>query len=153
MKIVTENRKAFFDYFIEDKYEAGIVLAGSEIKSIRGGKVNLKDSYVIIRNGEAFVVGMHISAYEKTTMSLDVLDPLRTRKLLFGKTEIEKLEKKSKVKGFTIIPLNIHLNDRGIAKMDVAIAKGKQLFNKKESLKERDIKRETERELKRNSKA
>ena len=147
MEYLAENRKATFDYYIEDKIEAGIVLVGSEIKSVKAGNVNLKDSYAIIKNGECFVLNVHISPYKNTTMSLDKVDPLRTRKLLLNKSEILKLERKVKIKGYTLIPLDIHLV-RGRAKLTIGLAKGKQLYNKKESIKERDIKRESDRELK-----
>ena len=147
METLAENRKATFDYFIEDKLEAGVVLTGSEIKSIKAGNVNLKDSYAIIKNDECFLLNVHVSPYKDTTMSIDKVDPVRTRKLLLHKSEIVKLERKVKVKGYTLIPLDIHLV-KGRAKVTIGLARGKQLFNKKESIREKDIKRETQRELK-----
>ena len=145
-KLIADNRKATFDYFIEDKYEAGIVLVGSEVKSLRAGKANLKDSYVTIKNGEVFLLNAHISTYEKS--SFEKVDERRTRKLLLNKTEINKLSKKLFIKGYTIVPLKMYFKDN-LAKVQIAIAKGKELYNKKESLKEKDIKRESDRELKR----
>ncbi len=147
MEMLAENRKALFDYFIEDKLEAGVVLTGSEIKSVKSGNINLKDSYAIIKKNEAFLLNVHISPYKDTTMSIDKVDSLRTRKLLLHKSEIMKLERKVKVKGYTLIPLDVHLV-RGRAKITIGLARGKQLFNKKESIREKDIKRETQRELK-----
>ncbi len=145
MKIIAENRKALHDYFIEDKLEAGIVLEGSEVKSVREGKVNLKDSYCIIKNGECFLLGTNISTYDKTTMLAP--DANRTRKLLLSKQEILKLERKTKIKGYTIIPLKIYFKNQ-LVKIEIALAKGKQEFDKKDTIKAKDIKREQERELK-----
>ena len=145
MKIIAENRKALHDYFIEDKLEAGIVLEGSEVKSVREGKVNLKDSYCIIKNGECFLLGTNISTYDKTTMLAP--DANRNRKLLLSKQEILKLERKTKIKGYTIIPLKIYFKNQ-LVKIEIALAKGKQEFDKKDTIKAKDIKREQERELK-----
>lgn len=145
-QIVADNKKAYFDYTIEDKYIAGIALQGVEIKSVRAGKVNLKDSYVIIRNGEVFLLGAHIAEYEKAD-GMKKIDTRRTRKLLLKKSEILKLERKVNIKGYTLVPTQMFLV-KNLAKVEIAVAKGKELYNKKESIKEKDIKRETERQLK-----
>lgn len=145
-QIVADNKKAYYDYTIEDKYTAGIALQGVEIKSVRAGKVNLKDSYVIIRNGEVFLLGAHIAEYEKAD-GMNKVDTRRTRKLLLKKSEILKLERKVNIKGYTLVPTQMFLVNN-LAKVEIAVAKGKELYNKKESIKEKDIKRETERQLK-----
>lgn len=145
-QIVADNKKAYYDYTIEDKYTAGIALQGVEIKSVRAGKVNLKDSYVIIRNGEVFLLGAHIAEYEKAD-GMNKIDTRRTRKLLLKKSEILKLERKVNIKGYTLVPTQMFLVNN-LAKVEIAVAKGKELYNKKESIKEKDIKRETERQLK-----
>ena len=144
-KVVADNKKAYFDYFIEDKFQAGLVLEGVEIKSVRAGKVNLKDSYVLVKNGEVFLMGAHIAEYEKAD-GLNKVDTRRTRKLLLTKSEIRKLERKVNIKGYTIVPTKMYLS-HNLAKLEIAVAKGKELYNKKDSLKEKDIKRETERML------
>ena len=145
-KLVADNKKAYFDYYIEDKFQAGLVLEGVEIKSVRAGKVNLKDSYVMIKNGEVFLMGAHIAEYEKAD-GLNKVDTRRTRKLLLTKSEIRKLERKVNIKGYTIVPTKMYLS-HNLAKLEIAVAKGKELYNKKDSLKEKDIKRETDRMLK-----
>lgn len=145
-QIVADNKKAYYDYTIEDKYTAGIALQGVEIKSVRAGKVNLKDSYVIIRNGEVFLLGAHIAEYEKAD-GMNKVDTRRTRKLLLKKSEILKLERKVNIKGYTLVPTQMFLVNN-LAKVEITVAKGKELYNKKESIKEKDIKRETERQLK-----
>lgn len=134
-----ENRKAKFDYFIEDTYEAGIVLKGTEIKSIREGKCNLKDSYAIIRNNEVFLLNAHISSYDKGNLFNH--EETRTRKLLLNKKEILKLRTKLDVEGYTLIPLKIYFK-KGLAKVLIGIAKGKKDYDKRESIKKRDIERE-----------
>ena len=139
------NRKARFDYEIFDTLEAGLVLTGTEIKSIRNGSCNLKDSYIIIKNNEAFILNMHISAYKEGSIFNE--DETRTRKLLLHKNEILKLKDKISIKGFTIVPLKLYFK-AGLAKLEIGVAKGKHTFDKKESIKERDIKRETEKALK-----
>ncbi|MBQ7453271.1 MAG: SsrA-binding protein SmpB [Clostridia bacterium] len=146
-KIIAENRKALHDYFVEDKFEAGIVLEGSEVKSVRAGKVNLKDSFAIVKGGELFLVGTNISTYAKTTMLAP--NPTRTRKLLLHKEELSKIERKTKIKGYTLIPLDMHFK-AGLIKVQIGLCRGKQEFDKKQSLKEKDIKREMEREFKDN---
>ena len=139
------NRKARFDYEIFDTLEAGIVLSGTEIKSIRKGSCNLKDSYIIIKNNEAFILNMHISNYKEGSIFNE--EETRIRKLLLHKNEILKLKDKISIKGFTIVPLKLYFKD-GLAKLEIGVAKGKHTFDKKESIKERDIKRETDKALK-----
>lgn len=139
------NRKARYDYEIEDTYEAGIVLTGTEIKSIRQGKANIKDSYAIIRNNEIFLINTHISLYDEGNRFNHV--ETRTRKLLLHKKEIYKLRDKLEIEGYTLVPLKIYFV-KGRAKVLIGVAKGKKNYNKKESIKERDIKREMERDIK-----
>ena len=139
------NKKAKFDYLIYDTLEAGIVLTGTEIKSIRNGSWNLKDSYILIKNNEAFILNMHISNYDKG--SIFNTEETRTRKLLLHKNEILKLKDKISIKGYTIVPLKLYFKD-GLAKIEIGVAKGKHTYDKKESIKERDIKRETDKMLK-----
>ncbi|MCR5611927.1 MAG: SsrA-binding protein SmpB [Clostridiales bacterium] len=141
IRVVSENRKARHDYFIEDTYEAGLALVGTEVKSIRMGKINIKDSYVKIKNGEALVVGMHISPYEKG--NIYNRDPFRERKLLLHKREIMKLKSLSEADGYSLIPLNIYIKD-GLVKMELAVAKGKKLYDKRHDIAERDAKRQIE---------
>ena len=133
------NKKAYHDYFISDTYEAGIVLQGTEIKSIRVNGANIKDSYVVIKNGEAFILNMHISHYEQGNIFNH--DETRTRKLLLNKKEILKLKDKITIEGNTIVPLKIYFKN-GKAKVLIGVAKGKKNFDKREAIKERDIKRE-----------
>ncbi|MBE3550311.1 MAG: tmRNA-binding protein SmpB [Brockia lithotrophica] len=144
-RVFAENRKAFHDYHIEERYEAGISLLGSEVKAVRQGRVNLRDSYVRIRDGEAYVVGMHISPYEKA--SAFVPDPTRTRKLLMHRREIERLMGKVQTEGYTIVPLSLYGKGRWI-KLEIGLAKGKKLHDKREALRERAVRREIERTLK-----
>ena len=139
------NRKARFDYEIYDTLEVGIVLSGTEIKSIRKGSCNLKDSYIIIKNNEAFILNMHISAYKEGSIFNE--EETRTRKLLLHKSEILKLKDKISIKGFTIVPLKLYFKN-GLAKLEIGVAKGKHTYDKKESIKEKDIKRETDKALK-----
>ena len=145
MKIIAENRKALHDYFVEEKYTAGIVLVGSEVKSIRAGKMNLKDSYAVLKGGEVFLIGTNISTYEKTTALAP--DPMRTRKLLLNRSEIDKLDRKVKTKGYSLVPLNAFF-EGSLVKITLALVRGKQNYDKKDAIKEHDIKRETERTLK-----
>lgn len=137
-----KNKKAYFDYFIEKELEAGIVLKGTEIKSIRKGGVDLKDSFVIIKNDEAFILNMYISKYESGNRFNH--DERRTRKLLLHKKEILKLKDKSQKEGYTIIPLKLYLKN-GKAKLIIALAKGKHLYDKRVAIKERDLERESKR--------
>lgn len=139
------NRKARYDYEIEDTYEAGIVLTGTEIKSIRQGKANIKDSYAIIRNNEIYLLNTHISLYSEGNRFNH--EETRTRKLLLHKKEIYKLRDKLEIEGYTLIPLKIYFV-RGKAKVQIGVAKGKKNYNKKEAIKERDIKREMEKNIK-----
>ena len=144
-KLVANNKKARHDFFIEEVYEAGIVLTGTEIKSIRKGSCNLKDSYAIIKNHEAFIINMHISEYSEGNRFNH--DPLRTRKLLLHKKEIRKLQKEVKENGLTIIPTKLYFNTSK-AKVEIALAKGKKLYDKRQDLKAKDAKRDVERALK-----
>ena len=134
-----QNRRARYDYIIEDSYEVGIVLTGTEIKSIREGKVNLKDSYAIIRNNEIFLLNTHISTYDKGNIFNH--EETRTRKLLMHKNEILKLNNKVTLEGYTLIPLKIYFV-RGKAKVQIGLCKGKKNYDKRQTIKERDIKRE-----------
>ncbi|MCQ6275672.1 SsrA-binding protein SmpB [Bacillus sp. V3B] len=141
-KVIAQNKKANHDYFIEETYEAGIVLQGTEIKAIRAGRVNMRDSYARIINGEVFLVGMHISPYEQGNRYNH--DPLRTRKLLLHKKQIDKLIGETKEVGYALIPLKIYLKN-GFAKALIGLAKGKKNYDKRESLKKKEAKREMER--------
>ena len=129
-KLVANNKKAYHDYFIEETYEAGIVLTGTEIKSIRAGKVSIKESYAKIENGEMIVYGMNISPYEQGNRFN--VDPLRPRKLLLHKQEIRKLIGYTTLKGLTIVPLTVYINEDGRAKMEIAVARGKKLYDKRD---------------------
>lgn len=142
-KIVAKNKKAFHEYFIEDKYEAGLVLVGTEVKSIRQGKVNLKDSYVSIKNGEAFVYNMHISPYEKG--NIYNVDPLRPRKLLLNKRELRKLAGLTTLKGYSLIPLSLYLKN-GLVKMELSVAKGKKTYDKRQDFAKKDAERRMQRQ-------
>lgn len=146
MKIVSQNKKAYHDYFIEETYEAGIELKGTEIKSIRKGSANLKDSYIRIKNGEAFVEGMHVAPYEQGNIFNH--DPLRTRKLLLHRKQITKLEREVKEDGMTLVPTKLYFGDGSKVKLEVAVAKGKKLYDKRQDLKAKDAKRDIEKALK-----
>lgn len=143
--VVATNRKAYHDYFIQETYEAGISLRGTEIKSLREGRANLKDSYVIIKNNEAFLLNCHISPYSHGNIQNH--DPLRTRKLLLHRKEIGKLWGKLSQKGLTLIPLKIYFK-RGKAKVEIGLAKGKRKYEKREAIKEKEARREIDRHLK-----
>ena len=145
LKTVAQNKKARHDYFIEETYEAGIELFGTEVKSIRQGRVNLKDSWCSIDKGEIFVNGMHISPYEQG--NIFNRDPLRPKKLLMHKSEIMKLFGKTREKGFTLVPLRVYFK-RGRAKMEIALASGKHTFDKRRTLADKEMKRDVERALK-----
>lgn len=138
-KLVANNKKARHDYFIEEVYEAGIVLTGTEIKSIRAGKVSIKESYAKIENGEMIVYGMSISPYEQGNRFN--VDPLRPRKLLLHKQEIRKLIGYTTLKGLTIVPLTVYINEDGRAKMEIAVARGKKLYDKRDDIAKRDAER------------
>lgn len=146
MKIIATNRKANFEYFIHSTFEAGIVLVGCEVKSIRLGHVNLKDTFITFdKNGECYIKNMHISTYKDA--SLDRVDEKRSRKLLLNKSEIKKIMSRVQEKGFTCIPLKVYLKD-SLVKLEIAIAKGKHTYDKKDTLAKRDIERDTQRQLK-----
>ena len=144
-KVLAQNKKASHDYFIEETYEAGMVLQGTEIKSIRAGKVQLKDSYVQIRNGEAWISNMHISPYDQGNRFNH--DPLRVRKLLLHKKQISELLGKTKQEGYTIVPLKMYIKD-GYAKLLIGLGKGKKNYDKRDDLKKKEAKREMERAFK-----
>ena len=145
IKVITQNKKARHDYFIEQAFETGIVLSGTEVKSIRQGKVNLKDSYAMIDNGEVVLSGMHISPYEQGNIFNK--DPLRDRKLLLHKAEITRLIGYTQQKGMSLVPLQLYFK-RGKVKVELGIARGKKLYDKREDIAERDAKREIDRRLK-----
>lgn len=144
-KIVAQNRKARHEYFIDQTYEAGIQLKGTEIKSIRQSKANINDAFVTIKDGEMFIINMHIAKFEQG--SIFNHEETRTRKLLLHKKEIIKLEAKAKEDGYTLIPLKLYLKE-GLAKMEVAVAKGKKLYDKRQDLKEKDAQRHIKKTLK-----
>ncbi|MBI5212605.1 MAG: SsrA-binding protein SmpB [Nitrospirae bacterium] len=146
MKIVCQNRKAYHDYSIEETLEAGILLLGTEVKSLRDGKANLKDSYVLIKESEVFLFNCHISPYSHGNILNH--EPLRTRKLLLNRKEIERLRGKMQQKGYTLIPLKIYFKGP-FAKVEVGLAKGKRQYEKRESIKEREAKRDIEKAMKR----
>jgi len=143
---VVTNRKARYEYYIKETYEAGLVLKGTEVKSLRNGKASLQEAYCYIEGGEVFVKGMNINEYDKG--SYNNHDPKRVRKLLLKKQEIRKLIKKTEEKGMTLIPLKIFFSERNLAKLEVGIAQGKKSYDKRESLKEKQSKRDLQREFK-----
>ncbi len=144
MKVVCQNRKAYHDYYIEDTLEAGIALSGTEVKSLREGKANVKDSYVIIKDNEVFMLNCHISPYSHGNIMNH--DPLRTRKLLLHRKEINRLRGKIAVRGFTLIPLKIYFKGPS-AKIEIALARGRKVFEKREAIKEKEAKREIARAI------
>ncbi|MDY2699146.1 MAG: SsrA-binding protein SmpB [Lachnospiraceae bacterium] len=145
MKLVANNKKAYHDYFIEEKYEAGLVLHGTEVKSLRMGKCSIKEAFIRIEKGEVFIYGMHISPYEKGNIFNK--DPLRVRKLLLHKQQIRKLIGNSAEKGYTLVPLQVYFKD-GRAKIEIGLAKGKKLYDKRQDIAKKDQRREAEKELK-----
>lgn len=145
MKLVANNKKAYHDYFIDEKYEAGVSLHGTEVKSLRMGKCSIKEAFVRIENGEVFVYGMHVSPYEKGNIFNK--DPLRVKKLLLHKTEINKLLGKIKEKGFTLVPLQVYFRN-GKAKVEIGLARGKKLYDKRQDIAKKDQRREAEKEFK-----
>ena len=145
MKLVANNKKAYHDYFIEEKYECGIALHGTEVKSLRMGKCSIKEAFIRIENAEVFVYGMHISPYEKGNIFNK--DPLRAKKLLLHRAEINKLAGKVAEKGFTLVPLQVYFKD-GRAKVEVGLARGKKLYDKRQDIAKKDQRRELEREFK-----
>ena len=145
-KLLANNKMARHDYFIEEVYEAGLVLTGTEIKSLRQGRVNLKESYAKIEKGEVFIYNMHISPYEQGNRYN--VDPLRERKLLLHKQEIRKLIGYTTQKGLTLVPLQIYINEKGLVKMEIAVARGKKLYDKREDIAKRDAGRRMDRMMK-----
>ncbi len=145
MKLIANNKKAYFDYFIEDKYEAGIALHGTEVKSLRMGKCSVKESFIRIENGELFLYNMHISPYEKGNIFNK--DPLRVRKLLMHKFQINKISGQLAQKGFTLVPLSIYFKG-SLVKMEVGLARGKKLYDKRDVIAKKDQRREAEKEFK-----
>lgn len=145
VKLIANNKKAYHDYFIEETYEAGIALHGTEVKSLRMGKCSVKESFVRIENGEVFVYGMHISPYEKGNIFNK--DPLRVKKLLLHKNEINKITGKIAVKGYTLVPLRVYFKG-SLAKMEIGLAKGKKLYDKRQDIAKKDQRREAEKEFK-----
>lgn len=138
-----KNKKAKFEYHILDKFTAGIQLGGTEIKSIRAGQASIQEAYCVVENGEVFIRNMHIREYENASFYQH--SPRADRKLLLNKKEINKLEKKMNTKGFTIVPLRLFINEKGLAKLDIALAQGKKLYDKRQDLKEKDDKRSMDR--------
>ncbi len=141
VKILIKNKKAYHEYFIEETYEAGIALVGSEVKSIRGGKANIREAFVRITDGQALIHGMHISLYEKGSIYNE--DPMRIRKLLLHKREIVKLHSIVTQKGLTLVPLAVYLKN-GLVKLEIGVARGKKLYDKRQSIAERDAQRKKE---------
>ncbi len=144
-KLIANNKKAFHDYFIEEKYEAGIALAGTEVKSLRMGKCSVKESFIRIEGGEVYVYHMHISPYEKGNIFNK--DPLRIRKLLLHKSEIRKIEGKIAQKGYTLVPLSVYFKG-SLVKVEIGLAKGKKLYDKRQDIAKKDQRREAERQFK-----
>jgi SsrA-binding protein len=145
MKTITENRQVRHEYFIEDSYEAGLCLEGSEVKSVRAGNVNLKDSFCYVRDGEVFVKNMHIAVYDKSG-AFNTRDAKRDRKLLLNKRENLKIKSMAEQKGYALVPVRLYFKD-ALIKMELGVCRGKHTFDKKETLKERDIKRSAERDI------
>ena len=145
VKIAAQNRKAFHDYYVEEKYEAGIELAGTEVKSIRAGTLNLKDAYCVVKDGELFVHGMHVSPYEKGNIFNK--DPVRTRRLLMHRREIRKLHALVKQDGYTLVPLSVYFKDARV-KVEIGLAKGKKLYDKRQDIAKKDQQREAQRDFK-----
>ena len=144
-KLIANNKKAFHDYFIEDKYEAGIALAGTEVKSLRLGKCSVKEAFIRIENGEVYIYNMHISPYEKGNIFNK--DPLRIKKLLLHRYEIRKMEGQIAQKGYTIVPLNVYFKG-SLVKVEIGLAKGKKLYDKRHDIAKKDQNREAQRQFK-----
>jgi len=144
-RTIATNRKAYHDYFIDETYEAGIVLTGTEIKSVRAGRVNLRDSYVRVKDGELWLIDTHIAPYEQAGRGGH--EPKRPRKLLMHRREINRLQGKAQEKGYTIVPLRFYLKDNKWAKVEIALARGKKLYDKRQAIRKRDAQREVERTL------
>lgn len=145
IRMVANNKKAYHEYFIEDKYEAGVSLAGTEVKSLRMGKCSIKESFIRIERGEVFIYGMHISPYEKGNIFNK--DPLRVKKLLLHREEIRKIERQIAEKGMTLVPLQVYFKG-SLVKVEIAVARGKKLYDKRQDIAKKDQKREAQRELK-----
>ena len=145
IKLIANNKKAYHDYFIEDTYEAGIALAGTEVKSLRSGKCSIKEAFVRVENGEVYVYGMHITPYEKGNIFNK--DPLRVRKLLLHKSEIRKIEGQIAQKGYTVVPLSVYFSG-SLVKVEIGLAKGKKLYDKRQDIAKKDQRREAERKFK-----
>lgn len=143
MKVISNNKKAFYNFFVSDLVEAGIVLEGCEVKSVRAGGASLTDSFVVVKNGEMFLKNAYIKPYEKTSSFKP--DERRTRKLLLNKGEIQKFERMVKEKGFSIVPTKIYFNSANKVKVEIGLAKGKKLYDKRQTLKEKSVKRDIER--------
>ncbi len=143
--VISQNRKAFHDYFVEENYEAGIVLVGTEVKSIRSGGVNLKDSYGVFKNGELYIINMHISPYEKG--NIFNRDPLRDRKLLLHKKELSELFIKNNQEGYSLIPISLYVKN-GVIKVNLGLCKGKKNYDKRDSMLEREHRRDIDRAMK-----
>jgi SsrA-binding protein len=141
-----KNRSAYHEYFIDTKYEAGMVLLGTEVKSIRTGKVSFNDSYCLVHKGEIWIKSLHIAEYSHG--NLNNHDPVRDRKLLLQKREISKIESKLKEKGYTLVPLRMFINEKNLVKIEIGLARGKKLHDKRESIKQKDVEREMKRFLK-----
>ena len=144
-KLIANNKKAYFDFFIDDKFECGIALAGTEVKSMRMGKCSIKESFIHIENGEVILYGMHISPYEKGNIFNK--DPLRPKKLLMHKSEIRKLTGKLAEQGYTLVPVEVYLKG-SLVKVEIALAKGKKLYDKRQDIAKKDMRREAERDFK-----
>ena len=149
VKLIANNKKAYHDYFIEETYEAGIVLTGTEIKSVRQGKVSIKESYARVENGELIIYGMNINPYERGNRFN--VDPLRRRKLLLHKQEIRKLIGYTTQKGLTIVPLNMYINEKGLAKLEIGVARGKKNYDKRDDIAKRDAGRRMQQAMKRDA--
>ncbi len=145
IKLIANNKKAYHDYFIEEQYEAGVALHGTEVKSLRQGRCSIKESFVRIENNEVLIYGMHISPYEKG--NIFNRDPLRVKKLLLHRYEINKLQGKIAEKGYTLVPLKVYLKD-SLIKVEIGLAKGKKLFDKRADIAKKDMRREAERDFK-----
>ena len=145
IKLIANNKKAYFDYFIEEKYEAGIALHGTEVKSLRMGKCSVKESFLRIENGEVYIYGMHVSPYEKGNIFNK--DPLRVRKLLLHKYEINKIAGRIAQKGYTLVPLQVYFKG-SLVKLEIGLARGKKLYDKREDIAKKDQRREAEKDFK-----
>lgn len=150
-KVVVENRRARYNYAIESTYEAGLALRGSEVKALREGRGQIAEAYALVRDGEAFILGMHISPYSGASTH-EVLDPVRPRKLLLHRREIEELAQATQQKGMTLVPLRVYFIPRGVAKIEIGVARGKQKIDKRRDIAEREAKRQIERVSRRREK-